>query len=103
MSFWKSVLVFLLVVPALASLVRTFLYGCKFDRELERRYPDTVEQLKANYPSWPFRFKASLYSASFWETSIVKDDELRRLRRKAIFSMVYTFLFLGLVCLLASK
>jgi hypothetical protein len=60
----------------------------KFDSDLKNRYPDTVEQIKRNFYSFSVKGIAPLFSISFIETSIVRDEKLRQLRRKAIFSFI---------------
>lgn len=99
---WNVLLNILAIISFVILMVRCYRYAREFDSYLRSNYPDIVEQLMKNYPSWTLnRGLAPLFNVSLVEADIVKDEKLRRLRRKAIRSLVWMFLVMALVCVLS--
>jgi hypothetical protein len=88
----RNILLFADLILAFIVLIRSARCALKFDRDLKSRYPDTVEELKRLYPGLKVPGIAPFFSASFIEPHIVKDEKLRQLRRKAIFSFLWLLL-----------
>lgn len=99
---WNVLLNILAIIFFIILMVRCYRYAREFDSYLRSSYPDIVEQLRKNYPSWTLnRGLAPLFNVSLIESNIVKDEKLRDLRRKAIWSLVWMFLVMALVCVLS--
>ncbi len=92
-SYFKAFLGVLALVLTVIMFARCVYYAGKFDGELRRKYPDTVARLKARhrYRSWSFRFEgaAPLWGASLMNSDLAKDEGLRRLREKAVNSLIW--------------
>ena len=76
-------------------LVRCIRFGRKFERELQRRYPEVVEKRKkftGGY-AFPVRYGPPL------ENDMI-DEELINLKRKAMFSSIGILLVMGLLLIL---
>lgn len=82
------------IILLVILLARCHRYGREYDRYLKRVYPDVVEQIRRNCPSYIFKVVKinPFFSISIMEGSAVRDNKLRVLRRKAMFYLFCSIL-----------